>query len=110
MTPFDLPSSIEGGLDRDEYVEVCGEVTRGDGSGDLPLSDASVTKDSVPGEEVCFQPKNEPILLPGVCGFLGSLAFWGEDRGKESIRRGGGLEDIRAIVFDRERLKNAPSS
>jgi len=49
-------------------------------------------------------------LLPGVCGFLGSLVFWGEDRGKESIRRGGGLEDITAIVFDRERLKNTPSS
>jgi hypothetical protein len=101
---------MEAGLDRDEYADVWGDVTWGDGRGDLPLSETSVTEDSVPGEAICFQPKNEPILLPGVCGFLGSLVFWGEDRGNESIRRGGGLEGIRAIVFDRERFKNAPSS
>jgi hypothetical protein len=85
-------------------------VTSGDGSGDLPLSETSVPEESVPGEAVCFQPKNEPILLPGVCGFFGSLATWEEDLGNESIRNGGGLEGIKAIVFDRERLTTVASS
>ena len=85
-------------------------MTRGDGRGDLPLSETSVTEDSVPGEAVCFQPKNDPILLPGVCGFFGSLVFWDEDRGNESIRNGGGLEGIKAIVFNRERLTTVSSS
>jgi hypothetical protein len=101
---------MEAGLDRDEYADVWGDVTRGDGRGDLPMSETSVTEDSVPGEAVCFHPKNEPILLPGVCGFFGSLALWDADRGKESIRSGGGLEGNKAIVFDRERLTTVPSS
>ena len=81
----------------------------GDGRGDLPLSEASVTEDSVPGEAVCFQPKKEPTLFPGVCGFFRSLAVWEEDRENESIRKGGGLEGIKAIVFDRERLTTVSS-
>ena len=98
-----LVVSNRGGTDRDEYADVCGEVTRGDGSGERPLSEASVVVESVPGDALCFHPKNEVILLPGVCGFLPSFEFCEKDRpGKVSIRKGGGLEGINAIVFDRE--------
>ena len=47
--------------------------------------------ESVLGEAVRFQPKKELTLLPGVSGFLASMAVIDFIDDEESILNGGGL-------------------
>ena len=86
-----VPSAVETPF-RVEYAEVCGELAKGEGPGDRPVSDISVLAESALGEAARFQPKNDETLPPGVIGFFESFAASDFAEFAESTRRGGGLE------------------